>query len=354
MPFQSDDRFVKIDTAGQGGFSIADLYLDQNLQRKVIIKQIQDYSQVDRLLDEIQALQNAKSKHIVQIYDILFDGEEPNAIVEEFAPGPDLMGYTFQQANVNEYIKILFQLAKGLLDIHNCNIVHRDFKPNNVKFDDENILKIFDFGLAKNDIPASTVGLIGTPGFMAPELFWSPPYIDKPVDCYAFGCTAYYLAKKSPPKCARKMPPIERQADESISNYVNLQNQEIIKLIDSCLELDHTKRPTMEQLYQALKRELLYGTKKATLTVNSNIHELNQVGSGVRISRLPNQDWADIRYDGFDFVATDVQGDVFVNNSRIQSGFVLSGSAVITLGSIDLTWKRKYITFDVSHPEVVL
>jgi len=347
-------RFQKVKTEGQGGFSIADLYFDTNLERHVIIKKLQDLGEVDRLLDEIEALQKGKSKHIVQIYDIIFDSDKPVAIVEEFVPGNDLLNFQYTPSDTQAYLKVLYQLAKGLLDIHECEIVHRDFKPNNVKFDSENILKIFDFGLAKSKIPASTVGQIGTRGFMAPELFWAPPVIDKPVDCYSFGCTAYFLASKMPPKCSQTMPPSVRESSESIKNYVNINNHGLLSLIDQCLEIEPTNRPTMKDLYESLKKELLYGRFNATLTFGGNTLELNQVDSGVKVSGGNVTDSAVIRYDGYNFTATEVNGDVYVNNTKINTNFNFSGSAVITLGHPNLKAARRYITFDISHPEVVL
>ncbi|SDU42033.1 serine/threonine-protein kinase [Desulfobacula phenolica] len=348
-----DSRFQKVNTEGQGGFSIADLYFDTNLERHVIIKKLQEFSEVDRLLDEIEALQKGKSKHLVQIYDIIFDEDRPVAIVEEYLPGNDLLNFNHTPSDTQIYLKVLYQLAKGLSDIHECEIVHRDFKPNNVKFDSEKILKIFDFGLAKNEIPASTVGQIGTPGFMAPELFWSPPVIDRPVDCYSFGCTAYYLVSKKPPQCSLSMPPVAKQSSESINNYINIDNNELLSLIDQCLEIDPSNRPTMKEIYESLKKELLYGKYKATLTFDGKTLELNEIDSGVKVSG-GNNDSAVIRYDGYNFIATEVNGNVYVNNTKIDTNFYFCGSAVITLGHPDLKAFRRYITFDISNPEVVL
>jgi eukaryotic-like serine/threonine-protein kinase len=44
-------------------------------------------------------------------------------------------------------LRIAFAITSGLSDIRACGHVHRDIKPNNIKFDAERCLKIFDFGL---------------------------------------------------------------------------------------------------------------------------------------------------------------------------------------------------------------
>ena len=58
-----------------------------------------------------------------------------------------------------------------------------------------------------------------------------------------------------------------------------------------------------------------------------------------------------IQYDGLDFRVKSVSGDVYINNRRLEIGDALPGSCVVALGAGS---NRKYITFDLSHPEIVL
>jgi hypothetical protein len=62
----------------------------------------------------------------------------------------------------------------------------------------------------------------------------------------------------------------------------------------------------------------------------------------------------DVIYDGYDFIATNVAGDVYINNMSIAPPQKLPGACVITLGAPALGTQRRYITFDVTHPELVL
>jgi hypothetical protein len=59
-------------------------------------------------------------------------------------------------------------------------------------------------------------------------------------------------------------------------------------------------------------------------------------------------------YDGFDFLVQRISGDVFINNRRVNVGEALPGACVVTLGAPEKENKRRYITFDLSHPEIVL
>ena len=348
-------RYQQIASPVPGGFGNTIICLDNNLDRKVIIKQINDPLEIDRLVVEIEALQKAKSKHVVEIYDVIVsDKGNELAIVEEFLPGDDLTGFRASENNIDKLINVLYQLSCGLADIHECGIVHRDFKPNNVKFDAENIIKIFDFGLAKHDsLPASTTGIIGTFGYMAPELFMSPPIIDKPIDCYAFGATAFEFVIGTTPACAQNSPtPRPLRQDEGISNYIDLSDR-VTPLIDSCLALDADDRPLLNDIRRVLEKELLYGKHKSTIVYEGKINFLDQIGKGVKISR-GNADYLKIFYNGYEFLIQEVSGNVYINGVVVQAGHVLEGSSVIILGDPSLRGLRKFVSFDISHPEVVL
>jgi len=348
-------RYSKIATKDKGGFGKTIEFLDSHLDRRLIKKEVLCPAGARRLLDEIKALQVAKSRNVVQIYDVkLSTKSDEIAIYEEYLSGPDLMDFRADDENMDEYLKVLYQLACGLSDIHNCGIVHRDFKPNNVKYDDELILKIFDFGLAKiGALPTSTVGFSGTPGFMAPELFHDPPVIDKAIDCYSFGVTAFFFILGKRPKCSISKPvPRAMKDSEGILSYISL-SKEMGELLNRCLDVDPAKRPTMGEIRDRLEKEILYEKHRATVILDNKIYYLNKANKGVKISRGVGIS-ARIKYDGYQFSIFDAIGDVYVNNFKVDGKYELPGSSVITLGGPELRWARSFATFDISHPEVII
>ncbi len=97
---------------------------------------------------------------------------------------------------------ILQQIAQALVPLHEQNVIHRDLKPDNVfimRPDEEgHIVKMIDPGMAKflKSEPLTVPGgLVGTPGYMAPEQRHGLP-IDQRTDLYALGCLAYHLLTK--------------------------------------------------------------------------------------------------------------------------------------------------------------
>ncbi len=345
-------RYVVESGPVSGGFGTTHICNDLHLARKVVVKEISDKTEMKRLIDEIVALQQVKSRHVVQIYDLIIDNASGSlALVEEFLPNDDLMHFSMSGYSVKGYYDALYQISSGVRDIHACGIVHRDLKPNNMKRDQDGAIKIFDFGLAKiAPLPKSTSVLVGTPGFMAPELFEMPPKIDFPVDAFAFGATAFFLAcgtlYANAPKGFSPPPPLP--AGESIANHVAV-TPTIADLIDGCLASDPSIRPKLADLATALKRELLVDRHRALVADGSSSLILDKDSRKVR-ARRGKSDSVEIEYDGYYFKISEIVGAVSINNKTATIGDVLSGSHVIVLGAAGI---RRFVTFDVSHPEVL-
>jgi len=90
--------------------------------------------------------------------------------------------------------KILGQLVQGLGYAHDSEIIHRDIKPGNVMITRDGQIKLMDFGLAKptNATSSDDRVLVGTPGYMAPELLTGGEP-GPASDLFAMGCLAVEL-----------------------------------------------------------------------------------------------------------------------------------------------------------------
>jgi WD40 repeat protein len=94
------------------------------------------------------------------------------------------------------------QAAEGLAHAHERGVIHRDIKPSNLLLDEEGVLWITDFGLARRVAdPAMTHSgaLLGTPRYMSPEQAEAARRpIDHRTDIYSLGATLYELATRRP------------------------------------------------------------------------------------------------------------------------------------------------------------
>lgn len=340
-----------------GGMSTAFKCKDKHLDRHVLVKVLQKGVDQKRILDEVKALSAIRSKHVVQIYDVLKDGAGAvTALVEEFLSGQDLNEIA-PIKNADTFLRHVYAIACGLADIHAVGVVHRDIKPNNMKIDAEGCLRIFDFGLSRMDgVNCETIGTIGTPGYIAPEL--CAPANQKvnftsAVDVFAFGATALKLVRGTLPNGLRAIPPELPIADADFTKQTIVLPLAIAAILNQCLSKKPANRPSMETVRDIVGRHLLHGRHKATMIVGENIHYLEKMGQSVKLS-AGSLGSVDVSYDGYDFIATNVVGDVYINNMSIAPPQNLPGACVITLGAPSLGIKRHYITFDVTHPEVVL
>lgn len=93
-------------------------------------------------------------------------------------------------------------VARGMEYLHSKNIVFRDLKPDNVGFDVDNNIKIFDLGLARDlscvSRSGEMLGFTGTPRYMANEIGEGKPY-GLPVDVYSFGILLWQICTLKDP-----------------------------------------------------------------------------------------------------------------------------------------------------------
>ena len=348
-------RYKPVGSTLHGGMGSVTICDDEVLDRQVAIKFIHSTTHRRRILDELSALLKMRSKHVVQVYDILRFPDDELGIVQEFIDGPDLFDSHQIPASVTEYYKQLWQITSGICDIHALGVIHRDIKPNNMKTDPEGVIKIFDFGLARNDGPsASTVGFVGTHGFAAPELYVGSAKFTNAIDTYAFGATALFLATGGlPNELIKKMPP-EPSSSGYFSNVGFTISPELITSLNACLAKEPKNRPPMCEIRNLLARHILYGRHQALVVFAGNASYLNATNRTVELS-LPTIGSIVIYYDGLDFRITNVSGDVLINNRPVAINDSLPGPCVVALGGPLMRANvRKFITFDLSHPEIVL
>lgn len=337
-----------------GGMGDIQECMDTHLDRRVVVKTLKPGEESRRLLDEQRALLQLRSKHVVQIFDIvtLRDTEgEKSGIVLEYIDGENLEFDSFSPDE--QYTKTLWQIACGIRDIHSANVVHRDIKPQNIRIDREGVVKILDFGLSRNEgSDAHTVGIIGTLMFMAPELWTSRAVsFDQKIDIYAFGITALAIleAKYSVPRQILAQPP-EEVPQGALSHLASDLPEDIVELLERCLCFAPEQRPQMDEIELSLRRHLLKGKHRAHLATDTKTFDLSAQNEAINL-KMGSLDRIGIGYDGYEFKITSISGDVFINNVAITTGFRMPACCVITFGSSG--GSRGFAAFNSSNPEVV-
>jgi serine/threonine-protein kinase len=178
------------------------------LHAKVAIKLLdstmaQTRDGLNRFLREAQAAASLRSPHIVQILDHGVDEGTPY-IAMELLEGESLGSRLDRLGSLSPTAtaRIIFQVARAMKRAHDAGVVHRDLKPDNIFLvpnDDEEIVKVLDFGIAKAATPLAasisdstrTGTMLGTPYYMSPEQVESATNADHRSDIWAMGVIAY-------------------------------------------------------------------------------------------------------------------------------------------------------------------
>ncbi len=191
------DRYTIQGSLGKGGQGEVFLALHPTLHIEVAIKFLrEEYRNEESLLRiqlEAKTLASLNAENIVRIF-AFEPGHEPPYIAMEYCSRGDLNQriHSRRQVSLAETIGIVRQLCLGLGRVHGRSIIHRDLKPANILFNQDDIPKVTDFGLAK-EMSDSTTGLTrtgmgGTLWYSSPEQITGLPRpLDHRTDLWSMG-----------------------------------------------------------------------------------------------------------------------------------------------------------------------
>jgi tetratricopeptide (TPR) repeat protein len=196
-----------VSVLGVGGMGVVYRAHDPRLARDVAIKVLRDEQAVaarGRLVREAQAMAKLSHPNVITVHEVASDAERVY-VVMELVDGQTLRRWTgAARRGWREIVAMFVRAGRGLAAAHRAEVVHRDFKPDNVLVGRDGRVRVTDFGLAgvtggsgrAGDTPAMletwSGTLAGTPAYMAPEQHERKP-VDARADQFAF-CVALFEA----------------------------------------------------------------------------------------------------------------------------------------------------------------
>ena len=206
QPPEKIDKYQILSVLGKGAMGVVYHAYDPVVKRDVAIKflsslDLEETELISRFEREARLAGGLRHPNIVTIYDLGHFENRPY-IVMEYIIGKDLEAIIkeHQTMSFEQKSDIILQICKGLHAAHQKGIIHRDIKPANIRIQEDNTVKIMDFGIARMGTSQLTKSgyIIGTLQYMSPEQI-SGEALDVRTDLFSTGVIAYEFFTHSNP-----------------------------------------------------------------------------------------------------------------------------------------------------------
>ncbi|XP_076329037.1 uncharacterized protein LOC143235106 isoform X6 [Tachypleus tridentatus] len=259
-----DGRFLKFEEdIGRGSFKTVYKGLDTATGVAVAWCELQqerlNKSERQRFREEAEMLKGLQHPNIVRFYDyweVNLPKKKYLVLITELMTSGTLKTYLrrFKKINLKVLKSWCKQILKGLNFLHSRAppIIHRDLKCDNIFITGTTgSVKIGDLGLATLKNRSYAKSVIGTPEFMAPEMY--EEHYDESVDVYAFGMCMLEMATSEYPYSECSGPAqIYKKVTSGIppQSFSKVENPELRGIISCCTRLSKEERPTVKELLQ--------------------------------------------------------------------------------------------------------
>ena len=277
MTGQQLGQYQILEKLGEGGMGVVYKARDSHLDRLVVLKIlpkgfIADEERRKRFRQEAKTASALNHPNIVTIYDIdRVDGVD--FIAMEYIEGKTLDALIGKTGlRLSQALAYAVQIADAAAAAHGTRIIHRDLKPSNVMVTESGVVKVLDFGLAKQIEPAPTGpgeatrteaaplteagAIMGTPAYMSPEQA-EGKNLDARSDIFSFGTILYEMLTGQRPFSGETnvstMAAILREEPKPVTSLSVALPREVDRIVSRCLRKAPPRRfQTMGDLKVAL------------------------------------------------------------------------------------------------------
>ncbi|XP_076963294.1 serine/threonine-protein kinase WNK3 isoform X1 [Callospermophilus lateralis] len=255
-------RFLKFDIElGRGAFKTVYKGLDTETWVEVAWCELQDRkltkAEQQRFKEEAEMLKGLQHPNIVRFYDSwesILKGKKCIVLVTELMTSGTLKTYLkrFKVMKPKVLRSWCRQILKGLQFLHTRTppIIHRDLKCDNIFITGPTgSVKIGDLGLATLMRTSFAKSVIGTPEFMAPEMY--EEHYDESVDVYAFGmCMLEMATSEYPYSECQNAAQIYRKVTSGIkpASFNKVTDPEVKEIIEGCIRQNKSERLSIRNL----------------------------------------------------------------------------------------------------------
>ncbi|KAK7201011.1 protein kinase [Novymonas esmeraldas] len=239
------NNYVLNDEIGQGSFSTIYKGRYRTTTEFYAIASI-DKKRRERVVNCVHLLRAMRHPNIIEFHN-WYETNNHLWIITEYCTGGDLS--TILRSNISLTTKAVQafgrDIAVGLMYIHSRGVLYNDLQTRNLLMDSAAMLRFHDFSLGCEFRVASARPLVGTPLYMAPELFVAErPLYSMASDLWSFGCVLHELATGRPPFAAADLEVLLTEIITGATPDMPDSPESLQALVRGLLEKDPLKRFT--------------------------------------------------------------------------------------------------------------
>ena len=255
------ENFIVLSKIGEGAYSTVFTVKrieDQKIYalKKVNIQKLSSKEQANAL-NEVRILASINSPYVIGYKESFIDEKDKTlCIVMEFADDGDLFQKIklyiqnktfFMEADI---WRIFIQITKGLHDLHEFNILHRDLKSANVFLFKDGTAKLGDLNVSKVTTRGLGCTQTGTPYYASPEVWRDNPYNLKS-DIWSLGCVFYELIMLKTPFRADSMKELYKKVMLGVYPPISKNfSPKFQVVIDKILKVKSQDRPNTSEIFE--------------------------------------------------------------------------------------------------------
>ncbi|XP_016648014.1 PREDICTED: serine/threonine-protein kinase STY46-like isoform X1 [Prunus mume] len=206
---------------------------------------------------EVYIMRKVRHKNVVQLIGACT--KPPMlCIVTEFLSGGSMYDFVHKQTgalSLQSLLRVAIDVSRGMNYLHQNNIIHRDLKAANLLMDDNGVVKVADFGIARVQAQSGVMTAeTGTYRWMAPEVIEHKPY-DHKADVFSFGVVLWELLTGKLPyenltPLQAAVGVVQKGLRPTIPSHTNPM---LMELMERCWQQEPSLRPEFSEIVKMLQ-----------------------------------------------------------------------------------------------------
>lgn len=282
---------------GQGTFAkvyhARNLITGMSVAIKVVDKEkVLKVGMVDQIKREISAMKLVRHPNVVELYEVMAT-KTKIFIIMEYAKGGELFNKIAKGKLKVDVARAYFQQLMSAVDYcHSRGVCHRDLKPENLLLDENENLKVSDFGLSALSESKRQDGLLhttcGTPAYVAPEVINRKGYDGSKADLWSCGVILFVLLAGSLPFQDQNLMEMYRKISEAEFKFPKWFALEVRRLLSKILDPNPKTRISIAKIMESswfkkgLEKPVVIETENHELATQpaDGVFEVSENGRG--------------------------------------------------------------------------